>query len=281
MTPADLDHLRSWIGREEVAIDQVAPETVRRFHATFDLQGSPPGPGAEAPALIHYCLCPPLAATAMLGPDGHLPTGGFLPPVPLPRRMWAGSTVLFHRSLFVGETVRRTSRVADVTFKQGRSGSLCFVAVAHRWEADGATAIEETQDIVYRDGGSRTAAAAVEKTSRDTLANEAACGPELLFRYSSITFNTHRIHYDQPYAVQVEGYPGLVVHGPLQATLLLHLAIRRRSSVPAEFRFQGRSPLCLPSTIQLHAARDEGDRMRLWTASDIGLVAMTAEARWA
>ena len=279
MTTLDIDHLRSWIGREEVAEDIVTADLVRKFKATLDLPGGPPQAGEAAPRLLHFCLAQPAAPTAALGPDGHPQRGGFLPPVPLPRRMWAGGSVTFQGDLRVGDAVRRVSRIADVVAKEGRTGLLCFVTVDHAIESKGRPLLQERQDIVYRglDGGAAKAPAAAEPGRHRRRVDASA---PLLFRYSALTFNGHRIHYDRRYVTEVEGYPGLIVHGPLQATLLLHFAAEIHGTPPARFAFRSLSPLFDGDAVILHA-KENGDGLVLWTARENGPVAMTAEAGWA
>lgn len=279
-TTLDIDHLRSWIGREEVASEPVGPELVRKFRATFDEDPGDPRPGETAPQLLHWCLAQPVAPMHALGPDGHPARGGFLPPVPLPRRMWAGGSFVFHGDLKIGDTMRRVSRIGDVAVKEGRSGTLCFVTVKHEIDVDGRAILTETQDIVYRglDGaGAQTKASAPAPEGRHRRA--VAPSPPLLFRYSALTFNGHRIHYDHPYVTKVEGYPGLVVHGPLQATLLLRYARELKGAPPARFAFRGLSPLFDTEPFHMNAEED-GGTLKLWTARDGGPFAMTAEAEW-
>ena len=277
--PFDIAHLRSWIGRGEEASEVVTAELVHKFRATLDLPGGKPALGEPAPPLIHLCLAQPAVPQSGLGPDGHPARGGFLPPVPLPRRMWAGGAFAFRRDIRVGDTVQRVSRIADVALKEGRTGPLCFVTVEHRVEAGGAVALEERQDLVYRaadaGGAAKPAAPAAAGSHRQT----AEASATLLFRYSALTFNGHRIHYDRRYAMEVEGYPGLVVHGPLQATWLLNFAASIRGAPPSRFSFRGLSTLFDDDAVRLHA-KEDGDRLKLWTARDGGPVAMSAEAAW-
>ncbi len=277
----DIAHLQSWIGREDSAQDLLTAELARRFAATLDL---PVASGTIAPRLIHLCLAPPIAPLSALGRDGHPARGGFLPPVPLPLRMWAGGTFTFHRDLAVGATVTRQSRIADVVLKEGRSGPLCFVSVNHRLsDADG-LAVEERQDLVYRAHGAPGSAAPPAPAAAMGQYRQAVDGSAVvLFRYSAITFNGHRIHYDQPYATHVEGYPGLVVHGPLQATWLYHFASRLRGGTPPrQFAFRSLAPVFDTDTLTLHARDEAADvaGLRLWIAADGGPVAMLAEAQW-
>ncbi|ANG98701.1 protein dehydratase [Brucella pseudogrignonensis] len=275
----DIDHLRQWIGREEVKSELVTDTLAERFLANFDLPGQPQD-GDDAPAMIHLCVAPPAVPTAGLGPDGHPERGGFLPPVPLPRRMWAGGEVRFLGPIRVGERVTRHSTIRDVTVKQGRSGTLCFVTVDHRVDSGGRLVIEERQDIVYRD---IAPAGAPQKPAEPAApgAHQVTVTPTtpLLFRYSALTFNGHRIHYDTPYAREVEGYPGLIVQGPMQATQLVQFAQKLRGQPPATFRFRSLSTIFDIADYTLNAAQD-GAGLKLWTASQGGPVAMEAQATW-
>ncbi|PZQ63079.1 MAG: protein dehydratase [Sphingomonas taxi] len=280
--PIDSAHLAGWIGAEEVASDDLTPALAERFHATLGLPGDPPRDGQAAARLIHFCLCQPAAPMTALGEDGHPARGGFLPPVPLPRRMWAGSDIAFDGDLRVGDAVRRVSRIADVAVKQGRSGTLCFVTVDHRIESGDAIVVRDRQTIVYRALENAVPATPPAPAPLGAAVVSLAPTAPLLFRYSALTFNGHRIHYDHPYATQVEGYPGLVVHGPLQATLLLHLASRKRAGrPPSRFSFRSLSTLFGDELMCLHAGKLTGDTMELWTARPQGPVAMQAQAHWA
>ncbi|TDK48724.1 FAS1-like dehydratase domain-containing protein [Antarcticimicrobium luteum] len=280
----DIDHLRGWIGREESQSELLTGALVQRFNATFD-RSSPLEDGAEAPRLIHLCLGQPAAPTAELGPDGHPARGGFLPPVPLPRRMWAGGAFDFHGPIRIGETVSRRSVIGDVRVKEGRSGTLCFVTVTHHVESDGRPALTERQDIVYRaaeaPGKQPTSGPTSEPEPAPQGASSRRIVPSaaLLFRYSALTFNGHRIHYDAPYVRDEEGYPGLIVHGPMQATLLAQYAADLRGAAPATFDFRSLSPIFDTGDFTLNA-EDEGTEMTLWTASLAGPVAMRAVAKW-
>ncbi|SFM30572.1 FAS1-like dehydratase domain-containing protein [Methylobacterium pseudosasicola] len=279
---ADLDgtvDLRAWIGREEIRSDVVSPDLAARYHATLDLPGAPPQEGAPAPRLIYHCMTPQTVPTGMLASDGHPQRGGFLPPVPLPRRMWAGSSIRFHRDIRVGDTVDRVSRIADVTTKEGRTGPLCFVTVDHLLSVAGAAVVSERQNIVFRGPESGTLGKPPVPAAGGDRRRIIVPSTPLLFRYSAILFFAHRIHYDRTYATEVEGYPGLVVHGPLQAALLIHFATEARGVAPDRFTFRSGSPLFDDSAFVLNAT-DEGESMRLWTARERGPAAMTAEASW-
>ena len=279
----DLARLQSWIGREEEIYDIISVDLVRKFNATLDLGDSLPGEGDIAPLLIHFCLGQPAVPASGLGEDGHPQRGGFLPPVPLPRRMWAGGSFTFHGSFRVGDRVRRHSQIADVTLKQGRSGPLCFVAVDHLFDVDGEIIIRERQDLVYREAASGQSAAEKPAAPLQAIAagsHHKTVQPDttLLFRYSALTFNGHRIHYDLDYARAVEQYPGLVVHGPLQATWLLQFASSLFGRPPASFSFRGQSPLFHDDLIEIHARKEAGT-IHLWTQRQGGPIAMSAEAK--
>jgi 3-methylfumaryl-CoA hydratase len=275
----DVDHLRRWIGREESASDIVGADLVRKFQATFDLPGGTPQIGDAAPRLIHFCLAQPVIPTDALGEDGHPQRGGFLPPIPLPRRMWAGGAITFHGDLHVGDRVQRTARITDVVVKTGGNGLLCFVTVEHDIEVEGSLVVKERQDIVYRglDGGASKKTPPLAEAGVHQRRVDAS--PLFLFRYSALTFNGHRIHYDRRYVTEVEHYPGLIVHGPLQATLLLNYATQLRGTPPAQFDFRSQSPLFDGEAFILHAGV-VGQKLKLWTTSENGLVAMAAEVTW-
>ncbi|MGA0539562.1 FAS1-like dehydratase domain-containing protein [Neotabrizicola sp. VNH66] len=277
--PLDLDHLRRWIGREDQSSERVAPETVRRFNAIFDSE-TDLSDGAAAPVMFHYCLCQPAAPTEGLGEDGHPARGGFLPPVPLPRRMWAGGTLDFTGEIHIGEVVTRTTRILDVTAKEGRSGLLCFLTLEHSYASGGRPALTERQNIVYREAEAGTqATAAPEAAPAGAQIRRVLPTPPFLFRYSAVTYNGHRIHYDAPYARGMEGYPGLVVHGPLQATLLTRFAQDLRGMRPSRVTVRAKSPLFDVAPFALHAVQD-GAAMTLWSAAEGGPVAMEARVEW-
>jgi 3-methylfumaryl-CoA hydratase len=275
----DIAHLQSWIGREQSDSEVLSPTLVRQFNATFD-RTSGAETGDEAPLLSHFCLGQPIVPMAEIGRDGHPSLGGFLPPVPLPRRMWAGGALTFHGPIRIGDEVARRSTITDVQLKTGRSGSLCFVVVQHDVSANGKTVIAERQDIVYRDipASGHTKAeppAAAEGQDSRTLTPH----PTLLFRYSAITFNGHRIHYDKPFCTELEGYPGLVVHGPMQATMLCQYAADLRGTAPRTFSFRSLSPIFDNANFTLNASPDDS-ALNLWTARKGGPVSMEARAVW-
>jgi 3-methylfumaryl-CoA hydratase len=281
-TTVDLDHLRSWIGKTESASDLVTPQLVRGLRATLFMEIGKPVQGDLAPLTVHWCLAQPVYPMSELGPDGHPDRGGFLPPVPLPRRMWAGGQFAFHDRIRVGDEVTRTSKIADVSLKTGSSGALCFVTVAHTITTARGVAIAERQDIVYREAagpGQKPAAApaapAPAKHRRTHLAD-----PVLLFRYSALTFNGHRIHYDRDYVTKVEGYPGLVFHGPLQAALLAEFAASLHADTgPTTFDYRGVNPLFDGAEFSLNA-NETAAGLELWTANNAGGPTMKATAAW-
>lgn len=277
-----------WEGRTEEAHDVVSVGTAAMLHATLDREGLPPENGAVLPAGWHWACFAPCATQSSLDSDGHPQRGEFLPPVPLPRRMWAGGRLRWHTPLTVGDAVWRMSRILAVRPKVGHSGPLVFVTVLHEIHGPHGLAITEEQDIVYRKAASSGAratdsAALAGKRSAVTAAwrREVNPSPALLFRYSALTFNAHRIHYDRPFACDVEGYPGLVVHGPLQATLLLDIAARERPDQPLQsFSFSARAPLFDGQVFAACGAPAGAASAVLWTEDFRGQIAMQAEILW-
>jgi 3-methylfumaryl-CoA hydratase len=245
--PASDADLARWIGRSETLHDRITPMPVIALAATLDHPAAPVQPGDLLPLLWHWLYFLPMHRQSEVGPDGHPRRGGFLPPVPLPRRMWAGSQFEFRAPLRVGDAVSRSSTIEDVSTKHGRSGTLVFVKVRHDLFCNGSAepALVEFQDIVYRDVQQPGAVAPAPQAAAASARWQRAVVPDsvLLFRYSALTFNGHRIHYDRPYATGVEGYPGLVVHGPLIATLLMDLLQRELPGADvASFRFKAVRP---------------------------------------
>ena len=276
----------AWIGREERRADRIDPGLVARWLATLDRADALDG---TVPQALHWCLCTPNAATAQLGPDGHPlrddSRDSFLPPVPLPRRMWASSKVEFFAPLRVGEAVTRCSRVASVTEKRGGSGLLVFVDVTHETSGEAGVAVREVQTIVYREptcGGAPPVPPALGEARFDGAGWDAQRvidpGEPLLFRFSALTFNSHRIHYDLPYATGEEGYRGLVVHGPLTATLLLDLAQRQLGdNALSKFAFRGLSPAICGEALHL-VMRGLGAEIELGAFAGDGRQVMSASA---
>lgn len=269
--------MKAWIGRETVQHDMLTPGLLERFRATIDSDEV----GESAAQGIHWCLCLPDVDTAALDVDGHPQRGTFLPPVTLPRRMWASSAAAFHHPIGAGAAIERRSVIADVTEKDGASGRLIFVSVDHETRADDVLAVSEQQTIVYREAtaaspappGNGTPDLAAWQWHRVLTPSE-----PLLFRYSALTFNSHRIHYDRPYAIEAEGYRGLVVHGPLTATLLLDLASRELgSNALASFSFRGQSPAFAGEALHL-VGRAEGKAITLAALGADGRIVMSANA---
>ena len=279
MTELDVPHLRSWIGRQETLHDQVTRFPIAALAATLDRDDPPPAAGDALPPLWHWLYFLPTAPQSVLGPDGHPQRGGFLPPVPLPRRMWAGGRFTFHQPLRVDQPITRTSTVQDVTVKHGRNGTLCFVLVRHQVSAGSDLALVEEHDIVYRDAPNPgdPPAAPAPAPNEDLWHRRIQPTEPLLFRYSALTFNSHRIHYDRRYVTETEFYPGLIVHGPLIATLLIDLLRRNTDRAVATFRFRAVSPLFDTAAFSLHGVPSDNGAS-LWAANPDGNLAMQAEA---
>jgi 3-methylfumaryl-CoA hydratase len=280
MTTLNVEHLRSWIGKRETLHDRVTRFPVAALSATLDRDDPAPAAGDPLPPLWHWLYFLPTARQSLLGPDGHPARGGFLPPVPLPRRMWAGGRFVFHQPLRVDETITRVSTVQDLTVKHGRNGALCFVLVRHEISGAGGLALVEEHDIVYRDMPSPGEASAAPKPARTdgTWHRDITPSDPLLFRYSALTFNSHRIHYDRRYVTGTEGYPGLIVHGPLIATLLIDLLRRHSDRTVTSFRFRAVSPLFDIAPFSVHGTSEGANGMALWAANATGHLAMEAEA---
>jgi 3-methylfumaryl-CoA hydratase len=277
-----MNNLKDWIGHSEARNDRVTAVPAAALAATLDRADSAPSSGDPLPPLWHWLYFLSLAPQSQIGADGHPKRGGFLPPVTQPRRMWAGGRLQFHRPLKVGDPVSRVSRIVGIDAKQGRTGELVFVKVQHEISDLGGVAITEEQDIVYRDHPAPNtppvrgrAAPASATWSREVRADEVT-----LFRYSALTFNSHRIHYDRPYATAVEGYPALVVHGPLIATLLLDALHRNMPAAQVEhFEFRAVSPLFDDAPLFLCGQVEaDGRTVRLWAKNAQGELAMEATA---
>jgi 3-methylfumaryl-CoA hydratase len=273
--------LRSWTSVVDERSDCVAPVPVAALAATLDRNDSPPRPGDPLPPGWHWLYFLSAHRHSDLGEDGHPRRGTFLPPVPLPRRMWAGARLQFHRPLRIGDTVSRTSRVIDVTEKEGRSGHLVFVLVRHEISDASGLALTENRDIVYRNGAApvgrwiKALAPTDHVWLRDVYPDEV-----LLFRYSALTFNSHRIHYDRRYAADSEGYRGLVVQARLTATLLLELLRDNlRAARVTSFSFRAVQPLVdITGFSVCGRPEDDGRTVRLWAKDREGGLAMDAVA---
>jgi 3-methylfumaryl-CoA hydratase len=269
----------AWVGRSETSADRVTEAPVRLMQATLDAADvgvMPP----RLPPLWHWLYFLPGERQSNIGPDGHARRGGFLPPITLPRRMWAGGRLQFLRPLGVGEPIQRVSTIKSIQSKSGRSGQLVFVTVLHEISNAGGVAIREEHDIVYREAPAPGAAAPqpVPAPTGEQFGHTVTPDPMLLMRYSALTFNGHRIHYDRPYVMQEEGYPGLVVHGPLIATLLME-ALRHAhpDKTIRSFEFKAVSPLfdIAPFTVN---GKLEGGTASLWARGPEGQLAMQARA---
>jgi 3-methylfumaryl-CoA hydratase len=274
--------LRNWIGRTESRVDEVTMMPVAALAATLDCDDPAPQRGEPLPPLWHWLYFLPLHRQSEIGPDGHARRGGFLPPVPLPRRMWAGGRLTFLQPLRIGERIERTSRIVDVTMKEGRAGKLVFVLVRHEISGAQGPAIVEEHDIVYRGEAKPGVPPAVPQRAPADAMWQRTLRPDdvLLFRYSALTFNGHRIHYDRRYVTEVEGYPGLIVHGPLLATLLVDLLRRNRPEATiARFSFRALRPLfdIAPFVVAGRPAAD-GTTVSLWAADADGGLAVDATA---
>ncbi len=270
--------LEAWLDRTETLTDDITSFPLRALAATLDRAA----PAVAVPPLWHWLYFLPVTPLSEAGDDGHPKRGGFLPPVALPRRMWAGGRFTFHAPLRVGQRAQRTSTIASIEDKTGRSGRLVFVTVQHRYEAADTLCIEEEHDIVYRDApqpgapAPKPVAAPTGEAWTRTLTADAV----MLFRYSALTFNSHRIHYDYPYVTQEEGYPGLVVHGPLIATLLLDLVHRHLpEAVVATFAFRAVRPTFAGNAFTL-CGRPSADArtVELWAKDHDGHLTMQATA---
>jgi len=279
---AGLCHLADWVGRTQALDDTATAAPVAMLSALLDRDDPPPAVGEAIPPLAHWLHFLPVHRQSEVGADGHAVRGEFLPPVPLPRRMWAGSRLAFLRPIAIGEEIRRVSRIAAVRVKRGRSGPLVFVTVRHEVSNAGGLAVTDEHDIVYRGESGPAVPPPVPAPSGEAWSREIRPDPVLLFRYSAVTFNGHRIHYDHPYATLVEGYPGLVVHGPLVATLLVDLLRRNRPDADlASFSFRALRPLFDSAPFTVCGLPDEAARSaKLWTRDAGGAVTMEAAATW-
>jgi 3-methylfumaryl-CoA hydratase len=278
--PADTTDFSAWIGRSERSTDPMCVTQARAAAAMFNDELSALDAGAPLPPLWHWFYFLPRAPQSLLDEDGHPQRGGFLPPIPYPRRMFAGSKLRFHRPLALGRPAERVATIADVSLKSGRSGSLAFVTVACRFEQDGVLCIEEEQQIVYREPGAAVPAPAARDwpdLPAGAWSRIVTPDPRLLFRFSALTFNAHRIHYDRDYAGREEGYPGLVVHGPLTAMLLIDAARQAVAQPITGFSFRGQVPLFDLAPFRLVATL-AGPEVRLEAQRSDGQVAIAATA---
>ncbi len=285
LDPALLAHLQSWVGRTTTLDDLVTPTPLRALSATLDRDDDSPHAGTTLPPLWHWLFFLPMDKAREIGPDGHAHRGAFLPPAPLPRRMWAGGRFAWDTDnpLRVGDPIHRISRIQSVTHKSGRSGDLLFVVVRHEISNRRGLSLTEEHDIVYRDAPQPDQAlpAPVPAPPAGAWHRELIPDDVLLFRYSALTFNGHRIHYDRRYVTDTEGYPGLVVHGPLIATLLADLVARARPQARMRrFEFKALRPTFDGRPMQVHGTPSADSRMvSLWAQDHEGWLTMQASAQ--
>jgi 3-methylfumaryl-CoA hydratase len=269
---------RGWIGHRTERTETVTPRLIAEFAATLaGLVDARP-----VPLGLFWALCPDIVATEDLGRDGHPKTGADLPKLPLPRRMWAGGELRLLDEFKLGDAVTRVSVIEKIAAKEGASGPLGFVTLRNKYLVQGAVIVEERQDIAYREDVRPGAPTAAPPPAPELGIPRAflALTPSstLLFRYSALTFNSHRIHYDRPYATEVEGYEGLVMHGPLQAVLMLNLATRVFGKLPARFAYRGVSPLICGRPVRVEAHDRAAGALDLRVRVDGGPMTMSAQA---
>lgn len=269
----------AWIGRTELVEDDICLTQALAAAATLEPPSAPLTTGAPLPPLWHWFYFLPRAPQSQLGSDGHPQRGGFIPPIPYPRRMFAGARIRFHQPLRIGQPARREGVIRNITQKTGRTGPLAFVTVGYQILQGDTLCIEEEQDIVYREPGAPVPAPMPVELPpvTDAITRTVIPDPRLLFRFSALTFNAHRIHYDRPYAQQEEGYPGLVVHGPLVAVLLMELTRHNTTRPISGFRFRSQAPLFDLAPFRL-VARFGTDQVELEAQGPDGTSALTATA---
>ncbi len=276
------DRLREWIGRTESSVDTVTAAPVAALSATLDREDPIPRPGDPLPLLWHWLYFLPAHRQSELGADGHARLGGFLPPVPLPRRLWAGGRVEILHPLHIGDQIARVSRIVDVSMKDGRTGPLVFVRVRHEISSQDRLALTDEHDIVYRDHPTPDTPPPPVERAPDGAVWTREIHPDevLLFRYSALTFNGYRLHYDRRFATELYGYPGLVVHAPLIATLLADM-LRRNLPRAGVTTFSFRATSALVDTSPFFVCgrpADGGGSVRLWARDPTGALAMEATA---
>ena len=281
-TKVDIDHLRKWIGKIDNVTDYVTPIVEQRYRATLNMDIGNPKDGDPVTSGLHWMLGWNLVKNDELGVDSHPALGEFLPPVPLPRRMWAGSEIKVLKPIRVGDKVVKQSTVADIQVKEGRTGLLCFVTAEYNFLVNDEVTINEKHNIVYRDisksgGGSGYSKEIPEKAD---LSEKIFMHPTILFRYSAIGFVGHRIHYDHPYTVNDENYPGLIVHGPLQATYLLRAAEKLMEKQVKSFTHKVMAPVFANSEYMVGVDKMDDGSVSCWGATKEFGVTMRAEAKF-
>jgi len=269
-----LDRLKDWIGKTQTSEDLAAPFPARALIATLDENDPDPKTGDALPPLWHWLYFLEVARQSKLGPDGHAERGDFLPPVPLPRRMWAGSRFSFEgEPIRIGDTIKRSSTIKSVEPKSGSTGAMVFVTVQHTISGPRGLSLIEDHDIVYREAPKPGEAARAPKPAPTdaTWSRTIEATPPLLFRFSALTFNGHRIHYDQPYVTGTEGYPGLIVHGPLMGLVQIELARRSNpAKIPARFEFRALSPVFAGAPFSVSARHETDGTVSTWIANSTG-----------
>jgi 3-methylfumaryl-CoA hydratase len=276
-----LDHLRQWVGRKESHHDIATAWPIAAMTATLDRRDPPPREGDAIPEGWHWSYFLETSPASDLAHDGHTKRGGFLPPVSLPRRMWAGGRLEFKRAIKIGEQLSRESEILSVEPKSGKSGNLVFVTVRHTVSASNDIAVVEEHDIVYRDAAKAGAPMPSDKPAPANAAwrHEVMPDEAMLFRYSALIFNAHRIHYDIDYCRKEEGYPGLIVHGPLQTTLLLDLSRRHAGKPVRKLDYRAVSPVFHNEKLTVGGIPSvDGASAQLWTAGPSGNIAMMGTA---
>jgi len=277
----DQVNLSSWINRSEIRQGCLSEMAAQMAHAVLGAKGTqPPRAGDLLPPLWHWFGFPPTASMSELGNDGHPRLGGIMPPVRLNRRMWAGGALEFLAPIRVGEVLTRETRIANVVEKTGAAGEMVFVTLEHDISGENGLAVREQQDIVYLQIPDTFRAPKQIPAPRGDLRESVEVSTPLLFRYSAITFNAHRIHYDLPYTREVEQYPDLVVHGPLQANLLIDMATRHRGRAPTMFSFRGVHPVFAGDTLELSTTKTSDAEWSLSTIAQGTHQGMQASAIW-
>jgi 3-methylfumaryl-CoA hydratase len=277
-----LDDIKSWIGRTQAAEDFAAPFPVRALGPTLDEDDPEPKMGDALPPLWHWLYFLEAVRASKIGPDGHPERGDFLPPVPLPRRMWAGSRFSFDSEpIRIGDAIKRVSTIKSVESKSGSTGAMVFVTVQHDISGPRGLALVEEHDIVYREAAKpgEQARPAKPAPTDATWSRKVPTDEVLLFRFSALTFNGHRIHYDQPYVTGTEGYPGLIVHGPLMGMLQIELARRSNpGKIVQSFEFRALSPVFAGSPLTVGARQDTDGAVTTWIANAQGGLAQQGKA---
>lgn len=277
----NLDHLRQWIGRKETMNDLATAWPAAAMSATLDRHDAPLNDGDEIPEGWHWLYFLETAPASELAHDGHPKRGGFLPPVTLPRRMWAGGRLEFRQPIRIGDRIKRESEILSVEPKSGKSGNLVFVTVRHTVSVASDIAVVEEHDIVYRDPPTPGAPTPAGKPAPANPAWRHQVMPDeaMLFRYSALTFNAHRIHYDLDYCRKEEGYPGIIVHGPLQTTLLLDLCRRNAAKPVRKLDYRAVSPAFHNQKLSVGGIPTaDGGSSQVWTADHTGNITMTGTA---